>query len=70
MVLMYVVVAAISVAREGESAYEAFDGGAGNLGNFLMQAVTQGLQFGIAVAVILFGVRTILGEIVPAFQGI
>lgn len=70
MVLMYVVVAAISVAREGESAYEAFDGGAENLGNFLMQAVTQGLQFGIAVAVILFGVRTILGEIVPAFQGI
>ena len=36
----------------------------------LMQSVTQGLQFGIAVAVILFGVRTILGELVPAFQGI
>ena len=35
-----------------------------------MQAVTQGLQFGVAVAVILFGVRTILGELVPAFQGI
>ncbi|MDZ5076232.1 PTS ascorbate transporter subunit IIC [Nesterenkonia sp. HG001] len=70
MVLMYVVIAAIYVAREGETAYEAFDGGAENLGNFMMQAVTQGLQFGIAVAVILFGVRTILGEIVPAFQGI
>jgi len=36
----------------------------------IMQAVTQGLQFGVAVAVILFGVRTILGELVPAFQGI
>ena len=35
-----------------------------------MQSVTQGLQFGVAVAVILFGVRTILGELVPAFQGI
>ena len=28
------------------------------------------MQFGISVAVILFGVRTILGELVPAFQGI
>ncbi len=35
-----------------------------------MQSLTQGLQFGVAVAVILFGVRTILGELVPAFQGI
>ena len=35
-----------------------------------MQSVTQGLQFGVAVAAILFGVRTILGELVPAFQGI
>ena len=35
-----------------------------------MQSFTQGLQFGVAVAVILFGVRTILGELVPAFQGI
>ncbi|MCH8564149.1 PTS ascorbate transporter subunit IIC [Nesterenkonia sp. LB17] len=70
MVIMYVVVALIFFAREGEAAYEAFDGGAENLGNFIMLSVTQGLQFGIAVAVILFGVRTILGEIVPAFQGI
>lgn len=70
MVLMYVAVALIYFAREGDAAYDAFEGGAENLGNFLMQALTQGLQFGIAVAVILFGVRTILGEIVPAFQGI
>ena len=35
-----------------------------------MSSVTQGLEFGIAVAVILFGVRTILGELIPAFQGI
>ncbi|MGJ9424356.1 PTS ascorbate transporter subunit IIC [Nesterenkonia halotolerans] len=70
MVIMYVVVALIFFAREGEAAYEAFDGGAENPGNFIMLSVTQGLQFGIAVAVILFGVRTILGEIVPAFQGI
>lgn len=41
-----------------------------SVGNYLMSSVTQGLQFGVAVAVILFGVRTILGELVPAFQGI
>ncbi len=45
-------------------------GRATGVGNYLMLSVTQGLQFGIAVAVILFGVRTILGELVPAFQGI
>src|SRR5699024_8148850 len=47
-----------------------FEDGATDVGNFIMQSVTQGLQFGVAVAVILFGVRTILGELVPAFQGI
>ena len=71
MVLMYLVVAMVFLARAGqETAFEAFDGGATGVGNYLMQSVTQGLQFGIAVAVILFGVRSILGELVPAFQGI
>ena len=71
MVLMYLVVAVAYLARAGqETAFGAFEGGATGVGNYLMQSVTQGLQFGIAVAVILFGVRTILGELVPAFQGI
>ncbi len=71
MVLMYVVVAVLYLVRAGATtAFTAFEGGATNVGNYVMQAVTQGLQFGIAVAVILFGVRTILGELVPAFQGI
>ena len=70
MVLMYVVVSLLALARVGqEEAFDAF-GGASDIGNFLMLGVTQGLQFGVAVAVILFGVRTILGELVPAFQGI
>jgi PTS system ascorbate-specific IIC component len=70
MMVMYVVVALIALGRVGQAeSFEAF-GGAENVGNFLMLAVTQGLQFGVAVAVILFGVRTILGELVPAFQGI
>ncbi|GAA1477946.1 PTS ascorbate transporter subunit IIC [Nocardioides aestuarii] len=71
MVIMYVVLASLFVIREGqEEAFTAFPDGATGVGNYLMQSVTQGLQFGVAVAVILFGVRTILGELVPAFQGI
>lgn len=73
MVLMYLVLAVLYVIRAGQDeAFTAFgdDSVATDMGNYLMQAVTQGLQFGVAVAVILFGVRTILGELVPAFQGI
>lgn len=76
MVLMYIVVSLIYVGRVGST--EAFlayadaegAGGATGMGNFIMMGVTMGLSFGVAVAVILFGVRTILGELVPAFQGI
>lgn len=71
MALMYVVLAILFMARAGtETAFQAFEGGATSVGNYLMTSVTYGLQFGVAVAVILFGVRTILGELVPAFQGI
>lgn len=76
MVLMYLIVAVLYVVRAGqETAFTAFaaEDGSGvstGLGNYLMTSVTQGLQFGISVAIILFGVRTILGELVPAFQGI
>ncbi|RII12397.1 Ascorbate-specific permease IIC component UlaA [Streptomyces sp. YIM 130001] len=75
MLLIYLIMAVLFVIKVGEdAAFKAFavDGGtaATDLGNYLMQSVMQGLQFGIAVAVILFGVRTILGELVPAFQGI
>lgn len=76
MVLIYVVMAVLHLAVAGRktafTAFAAADGGtaATDIGNYLMTSVMQGLQFGIAVAVILFGVRTILGELVPAFQGI
>ncbi|MEQ3553565.1 PTS ascorbate transporter subunit IIC [Pseudonocardia nematodicida] len=73
MALVYVVVAVIALARVGEAAAAEAFGGAdevGDAGELVMAALTQGLQFGVAVAVILFGVRTILGELVPAFQGI
>lgn len=71
MAIMYVVLAVPFLVRAGSGeAFAAFPDGATNVGNYLMQAVTQGFQFGVAVAVILFGVRTILCELVPAFQGI
>ncbi|GAB0102425.1 PTS ascorbate transporter subunit IIC [Nocardia sp. JMUB6875] len=71
MVLLYLVLALAYLARAGQdTAFKAFETGATNVGNYLMKAVGQGLAFGIAVAVILFGVRTILAELVPAFQGI
>lgn len=71
MVIMYVILALAMLWRVGkEQAFGAFEDGATSVGNYIMQSVTQGLQFGVAVAVILFGVRTILGELVPAFQGI
>jgi len=75
MLLIYLVMAVVHLVGAGEkAAFKAFAAGGGeaasDVGNYLMSAVMQGLQFGIAVAVILFGVRTILGELVPAFQGI
>ncbi|MBU7596419.1 PTS ascorbate transporter subunit IIC [Streptomyces sp. P38-E01] len=75
MLVIYLTVAIVYLVRVGESealAVFAEAGGAQatDIGNYLMMSVMQGLQFGIAVAVILFGVRTILGELVPAFQGI
>ncbi|GAA0444366.1 PTS ascorbate transporter subunit IIC [Streptomyces olivaceiscleroticus] len=75
MVLIYVILAILFLAEAGrETAFKAFGSAGGatatGVGNYLMQSVMQGLQFGIAVAIILFGVRTILGELVPAFQGI
>lgn len=75
MLLIYVTMAVVYLLKAGEkTAFKAFSGGATgtstDIGNYLMSSVMQGLQFGIAVAVILFGVRTILGELVPAFQGI
>ncbi|MFI0773752.1 PTS ascorbate transporter subunit IIC [Streptomyces sp. NPDC021212] len=75
MLFIYVVLAVAFLIKVGrQTAFKAFATDTGtaatDTGNYVMQSVMQGLQFGIAVAVILFGVRTILGELVPAFQGI
>ncbi|MDA8372117.1 MAG: PTS ascorbate transporter subunit IIC [Nocardiopsaceae bacterium] len=74
MVLVYIAVAMVFWVSEGtRAALDMFPPAEGvdpTIGHFLMQSAMQGLRFGIGVAVILFGVRTILGELVPAFQGI
>ena len=44
--------------------------GSADAGDFIMDAFALALQFGVGVAIILYGVRTVLGELVPAFQGI
>src|SRR5690606_14160900 len=69
MVLIYLVFAVWAlIVLPTADAYAIFgvdDGGA-----FIMAAIMQALMFGVGVAVILFGVRTFLGELVPAFEGI
>jgi PTS system ascorbate-specific IIC component len=79
MIVIYLLLAVVFVLRAGEAtaigAVDAAMGGgaAGASGGFLGLSTVmfnQALIFGGGVAVILLGVRTILGEIVPAFAGI
>ncbi len=68
MVLIYLVFAIwglIALGNEALPFMDAADGGA-----FIMASIMQGLMFGVGVSVILYGVRTFLGELIPAFQGI
>ncbi|MDF9276263.1 PTS ascorbate transporter subunit IIC [Arthrobacter sp. EH-1B-1] len=69
MVLIYMVFAIWGlIALPLEEALAIF--GAADAGAFIMAGFGLALQFGVGVAVILYGVRTVLGELVPAFQGI
>ncbi|GAB3520996.1 PTS ascorbate transporter subunit IIC [Arthrobacter monumenti] len=69
MVLIYLVFSIWGLIalplEEALAIFEVADAGA-----FIMTGFGQALQFGVGVAVILYGVRTVLGELVPAFQGI
>ena len=56
------------IALPYEDAMAVF--GSEDAGAYMMAAFEQALLFGVGVAVILYGVRTVLGELVPAFQGI
>ncbi len=69
MVLIYMVFAVwgliVLPLEDALAIFQSNDAGA-----FIMAAFAQALQFGVGVAIILYGVRTILGELVPAFEGI
>lgn len=68
MVLIYEVFAIWGLIAIPDEAMELF--GSADGGAFIMAAFGLALQFGVGVAVILYGVRTVLGELVPAFQGV
>ncbi|MGC9000549.1 PTS ascorbate transporter subunit IIC [Caldisericum sp.] len=61
-IVMIIIYVALSILT-GPTVYS-------NGGNYIMYALMQGLTFGASIAIIIYGVRMILGEIVPAFQGI
>jgi PTS system ascorbate-specific IIC component len=69
MVLIYLVFTIWGlISLPQAEAFEIF--GVTDAGAFIMAGFAQALQFGVGVAIILYGVRTVLGELVPAFQGI
>lgn len=72
MIIIYLVLAVAFAASVGLSAAVTAVGGSevGGWGGYLAKQFNNALVFGGGVAVILLGVRTILGEIVPAFAGI
>ncbi|MFU2158667.1 PTS ascorbate transporter subunit IIC [Caldisericum sp. AR60] len=62
MIIIYVALAILA----GPTVLSKYSNG----GNYIMYALMEGLTFGASIAIIIYGVRMILGEIVPAFQGI
>lgn len=60
--LVTVVVALVA----GSAAAGELSGGT----NYIVWALVQGLTFGAGISVMLYGVRMIIGELVPAFRGI
>lgn len=68
MVLIYEVFVVWGLIAEPAATKEVL--GSADAGAAVMAGFAQALQFGVGVAIILYGVRTVLGELVPAFQGI
>lgn len=73
MVVLYLIFAIWgAIVLPADEAFKVFAASASvsDYGAYIMAAFAQALQFGIGVSIILYGVRIILGELVPAFQGI
>ncbi|MCW4459970.1 PTS ascorbate transporter subunit IIC [Microbacterium sp. MPKO10] len=68
MVLIYLVFAIWGLIVDPAATSELLGGD--DPGATVMAGFALALQFGVGVAVILYGVRTVLGELVPAFQGV
>lgn len=68
MVLIYMVFAIWGLIVDPGATTELLGGE--DAGATIMAGFALALQFGVGVAVILYGVRTVLGELVPAFQGV
>src|SRR5690625_6159779 len=68
MVLIYFVFAIWGLIVDPETTKTLLGGD--DAGAAVMSGFALALQFGVGVAVILYGVRTVLGELVPAFQGV
>ncbi|MDN6683190.1 MAG: PTS ascorbate transporter subunit IIC [Bifidobacterium crudilactis] len=71
MIVLYLVFSIWgAIVLPAKTAFAIFPSHPANYGAFFMAAFAQALQFGIGVIIILYVVRIILGELVPAFQGI
>jgi PTS system ascorbate-specific IIC component len=65
-VVMVVIFLIAAIAAGPAFVHEKLSGGQ----NFLVYAIIQGLTFAAGVGVVIYGVRMIVAEIVPAFKGI
>ncbi len=73
MISFYLIFALVYLIKAGSSqAFTAFGQNATsvNMGTYLIKALTNGLQFGIGFALIIYAVKIIMSELIPAFQGI
>lgn len=68
MVVIYFVFSIWGLIAAPEAAQGLLGGD--DIGAAIMGGFGLALQFGVGVAIILYGVRTVLGELVPAFQGV
>ena len=69
MLVLFIIVTGISAARPGFNELDT-NYVTGGYANWLIYAITSGLNFAGGIYIILSGVRMVLSEIVPAFRGI
>ena len=65
LISLLMVVLAIVVLAQGKAGVSNFGGGA----TYIVQAIKIGLNFAMGITVLLFGVRMLIAELVPAFRG-